>query len=210
MSDERHAAGEDHEPSEDQLRLGRRLRELRKLRRMSMRDLAAAAGISVSYVSQIEKGAANASVPMLRRLAEVFGVEWLDFYSDRGSKGRVLKKAERPTFSPGGGQVHHAITLPPLLDVEVGVVEYEPGAVMGDSDYTHGDVQEIFVVLKGRFRFTLDGDAFEMSEGDSVEFRSSVPHMLVSIGDETGEALWVTSPPAGRIASGEPFGDAPD
>jgi transcriptional regulator with XRE-family HTH domain len=193
--------GSQNEPEEgggDREALGRRLRVLRKARKWSMRDLAERAGASLSYISQIEAGTANVSVAMLRKLAGVFGIEWIEFYQEMPSSHGVLKKADRPAFDPGGGQRHYAITRRPLVDVEVGVVEYEPGAFIGGDDYTHDDCHEIFVVLKGRFAFRLDGEEFELSEGDSVDFRSSVPHMVRSLGPEVGEGLWIAAPPTGR------------
>jgi mannose-6-phosphate isomerase-like protein (cupin superfamily) len=166
-----------------------------------MRELASRAGVSVSYISQIEAGTANVSVVMLRKLAGVFGIEWIEFYQDMPASRGVLKKADRPSFDPGGGQRHYAITRRPLLDVEVGVVEYEPGAFIGGDDYTHDDSHEIFLVLKGRFTFRLDGEEFDLQEGDSVDFRSSIPHMVRSVGPEVGEGLWITAPPTGRSAA---------
>ncbi len=165
-----------------------------------MRELALRAGVSLSYVSQIEKGTANVSVRLLRQLAEVFSIEWVDLYQPTSPASAVLRRADRPTFSPGGGQVHHAVTRAPLTDLEVGVVDYAPGATVGDETYTHGDVHEIFIVLKGRFRFHLGGEDFEMAPGDSVDFRSSMPHMLTSLGPDAGEGLWIASPPTGRPA----------
>ncbi len=183
----------------DRRRLGGRLREFRKSRKWTMRDLAQRAGVSVSYISQIESGSANVSVVMLRRLAEVFGIEWVEFYNDPPTARGALKKAARPRFDPGGGQRHYAITLPPLLDVEVGVVEYEPGAHIGGDDYTHDDDNhEIFFVIRGNFLFRLDGEEFLLEEGDSMDFRSSMPHMVKSLGPEVGEAMWITTPPTGR------------
>lgn len=167
-----------------------------------MRELATRAGVSVSYISQIEAGTANVSVVMLRKLAGVFGIEWIEFYQEMPSSRGVLRKADRPSFDPGGGQRHYAITRRPLLDVEVGVVEYEPGAFIGGEEYTHDDSHEIFLVLKGRFAFHLDGQDHELGEGDSVDFRSSMPHGVRSLGPEVGEGLWITAPPTGRPPSG--------
>lgn len=193
------ASNTDEDAEKDRQLLGKRLRSFRKSRQWTMRELASRAEVSVSYISQIEAGSANVSVTMLRRLADVFGIEWVHFYDDRPATPGVLRKADRPRFDPGGGQRHYAITLPPLLDVEVGVVEYEPGAFSGGEDYTHDDDNhEIFIVLRGRFLFQLSGEEFEMAEGDSVDFRSSMPHLAKSLGPEVGEAMWITAPPTGR------------
>lgn len=50
--------------------LGRRVREFRELRRLSQESLAAAAGLTQKYVSQIETGTVNPSIQVLRVLAE--------------------------------------------------------------------------------------------------------------------------------------------
>jgi hypothetical protein len=39
-----------------------------------------------------------------------------------------------------------------------------------------------------------------MEPGDSIDFRSSTPHMLTSVGPELGEGLWIATPPTGRRA----------
>lgn len=176
--------------------LGRRLRELRQRRRLSLRALATEAGVSASYVSLIENGQANVSVQLLRRLANVFGIEWLDLFQNPPQEGRVLRREDRPRLSPGGGQVHHSITRPPLLDLEVGAVEYSQGSSSGEFPYAHGDVHEVFIVLKGRFHFELQDEVFEMRHGDSIDFRSSVPHKVTAL-DDVNEGLWISTPPAG-------------
>ena len=189
----------------DQQVFGARLRMFRKSRRMSMRDLAVAAGVSPSYIHQIENGTANAGFNVLRRLADVLSLQIIDLFERPRTSGRVLRRAERASLSHGGDVLTTAITPPPLLDVEVTSTEYPPGAVVGGDDYTHGDVREIFIVVRGLFRFRLDGSDYELREGDSLDFRSSVPHTITNIGPERAEAIWVSSPPASlnRPSAGE-------
>lgn len=182
---------------------GLRVREFRKSRRMSMRQLAAAAGVSASYIHQIESGTANAGINIMRRIADVLSIQLIDLFQRPESSGRILRKEERPSFVESDLVRHFAITPPPLLDVEVIATEYEPGAVVGADDYTHGDVREIFIVTRGLFRFRLEGTDFVMRQGDSIDFRSAVPHMITNIGDERGEAIWVSSPPASLVPARE-------
>lgn len=184
------------EPTDQEV-FGARLRMFRKSRRLSMRDLAAAAGVSASYIHQIEAGTANAGFNVLRRLADVLSIQMIDLFERPATSGRVLRRSERPSLAVNDNVRTTAITPPPLLDVEVSSTEYPPGASVGGDDYTHGDVREIFIVVKGVFRFRLGDSDFVMHEGDSLDFRSSVPHTITNIGDELAEAIWVSSPPAG-------------
>lgn len=175
--------------------VGSRLNAFRTMRRLSLRDLASLSGVSAGFISQIENGNANASIETLRSLAQGLGVSWLDLFQTTPVTGKVLHKSERPHIRAGEGISHYAITQPPLQDVEVTVSEYEPGVTSGSDDYTHGDLHEILVILKGRFVFRLQGQDHEMSDGDSIDYRTSMTHSLTNIGTTKGEAIWVVTPP---------------
>ncbi|MCW3053471.1 MAG: hypothetical protein JWN14_2641 [Chthonomonadales bacterium] len=56
------------------LRLGQRIRELRRARNLSQEQLAEAAELVQHYISQIEQGERNVSVVTLRLLAQALGV----------------------------------------------------------------------------------------------------------------------------------------
>jgi DNA-binding XRE family transcriptional regulator len=53
----------------DEAEVGHRLRRVRLARRRTLRDVASHAGISEGFLSQIERGRANASIATLRRIA---------------------------------------------------------------------------------------------------------------------------------------------
>ena len=57
------------------LEVGERLRAIRLLRRLTLREVAEAAGVSESFVSQLERGRSSASVATLQRLAAAVGIE---------------------------------------------------------------------------------------------------------------------------------------
>ncbi|TDE89570.1 XRE family transcriptional regulator [Occultella glacieicola] len=192
--------GEQRTPTERE-NLGRRVRTFRKSRGMSIRDLAAATGRSPSYIHQIESGSANAAFAVLRSLADALSIKLIDLFEEPGASGKVLRRRERPSILHGDGVRTFAITPPPLLDVEVTSTEYPPGGIVGGPDYTHGDVREIFIVVRGTFLFTLGESSFELAVGDSLDFRSSVPHQITNVGSEVAEAIWVSSPPASLPAA---------
>lgn len=51
-------------------------------------------------------------------------------------------------------------------------------------------------MLRGRMQLHLGTEVFLLEEGDSIDYRSSVPHRVVNVGDEPAEALWIISPPS--------------
>src|SRR5947208_11394138 len=76
--------------------LGERLRAIRLLRRRTLREVAEAAGVSESFLSQLERGRSNASVASLQRLAAALGIEVSDLFAAEGlPRPRVLRRDAR-------------------------------------------------------------------------------------------------------------------
>ncbi|NUW46581.1 helix-turn-helix domain-containing protein [Nonomuraea rhodomycinica] len=181
-------------------RLGARVRAYRTMRRMTVRGLAAEAGASASFISQLERGQAGASVGMLRRIALALGVTVADLFSEDDEVGhRVVPRSGRPELPAGPGARKYLISQRPLRNLEMYAGEFDPGASTGAEPYTHGDAQEILLVIRGEVTLWLGppGEAARhvLGPGDSVEYRTSLPHRVANEGERTAEVLWVVSPP---------------
>ncbi|WP_327590878.1 cupin domain-containing protein [Nonomuraea sp. NBC_00507] len=181
-------------------RLGARIRAYRAMRRMTVRALAAQAKASASFISQLERGQTSASIGMLRRIASALGITVADLFSEEDEVGhRVVRRAERPELMTAPGTRKFLISQRPLQNLEMYAGEFEPGSSTGADPYTHGDSQEVLLVLRGRITLWLgpaDAAAPHVLEpGDSIEYRTSIPHRIVNEGDEAAEILWVVSPP---------------
>lgn len=188
-----------HESADDleyASQLGKRVSQYRAVRGMSLRALAAQSGLSSSFLSQLENGRVNASVGSLRKIADALGISAAQLFQDEAVHTTgVLRAADRPTLPLEGG-MKYVISLLPLKNVEVYAGEFAPGATTGESGYVHGDSQEFFIVTGGTIVFELAGKQYEMSKGDSIEFRSSVPHRAENPFTAPAEVIWITSPPS--------------
>ena len=74
--------------------------------------------------------------------------------------------------------------------------EFAPGGSTGDEPYTHGDSEELLLVVSGRVHVQLGTEVYDLRTGDSVHYRSSTPHRVSNPGDESAEVLFVISPPS--------------
>lgn len=179
--------------------VGERLREIRRLRRATLKTVADRAGLSESFLSQVERGRANASVGSLKRIAAALGVNVADLFEPNGSAGRrprVLRREARPNLAFGTLGRKFMLTPRPLEHLQVIVGELDAGGSTGDEPYTHGDSEELLVVLEGVLSLQLGSEMYELSSGDSIDYRSSTPHRLVNIGGDPAEVMWIISPPS--------------
>ncbi|NYE56432.1 helix-turn-helix domain-containing protein [Carboxydothermus ferrireducens] len=119
------------EQLEVSLTLGERIRLIREEKKLTISELAVRVGISVSYLSEIERDTVNPSVATLRRIAEELGVSVADLMGKEHSLGYKLKKlredmgltqaelASQAGVSPGLiGQIEQGKVQPSLKTIE--------------------------------------------------------------------------------------------
>jgi transcriptional regulator with XRE-family HTH domain len=181
----------------DDVDVGERLRSIRTARRRTLREVAERAGLSESFLSQVERGRTSASIASLQRIAEALGLSVADLFQPVGPRQpRVLRRDDRPTLAFGVLGRKMLLTPRPLHELEVFVGELDQGGSTGEEQYAHGDSEELFVVLHGVVRLELGEEEFELERGDSIDYRSSTPHRIFNAGDEPAEVMWIISPPS--------------
>src|SRR5205823_4170934 len=149
--------------------IGERLRAIRNLRRYTLKQVAQRAGLSESFLSQIERAQASASVASLQRIAAALNVTIADLFEPESQrKPRVLRGGERPVLSFGNLARKYLLTPRPLDHLEVFICEFEPDGSSGDELYVHGDSEELLLVLAGHIHLQLGPQIHEMSVGDSI------------------------------------------
>jgi len=143
--------------------VGERLRVIRSRRRQTLREVAERAGLSESFLSQVERGRASASVASLRRIADALGIAVSDLFQPaEASRPRVLRRDDRPSLAFGVLGRKLLLTPNPLHHLEVFVGELDPEGSTGAEQYAHGDSEELFVVIRGTVQLELGDEQFEL------------------------------------------------
>jgi transcriptional regulator with XRE-family HTH domain len=177
--------------------VGERLRAIRQRRRQTLREVAERAGLSESFLSQLERGRTSVSISSLQRIAAALGVDVSDVFAvDSASRPRVVHRRQRELISFGTQARKALLTPKPFNSVEVVAAEFEPGGTTGDEPYAHGDSEEVFYVVSGTVELQLDGETHELGPGDSAQYRSSTLHRVRNCGSARAEVLFVISPPS--------------
>src|SRR5437899_10490772 len=83
--------------------IGIRLRQLRVKRRLSLAQVAKAVGISLGFLSALERSHMSASVATLRKLARFYKTNILDFFDPAESDSRVVPPEKRKVLEAGPG-----------------------------------------------------------------------------------------------------------
>jgi len=182
---------------EETFELGTRLRALREQRGLSLRSVAEEAGVSESFLSQVERGIASPSIASLQRVAAALGTPLAPLFEGPRTSGRVVRASERRRMMHPKRQWEDSLVTPPgssKLQVILSVVE--PGGGSGDEPYAHDSDEECVLVLSGRLHIWVGDEFYDLGEGDSLLFESRIPHRNRNPGPTKAEVLWVTTPPS--------------
>ena len=172
--------------------IGMRLRQLRLRRGLSLAHVAKAAGISVGFLSAIERSQMSASISTLRRLARFYKTNILDFFDPAESNSRLVRPAARKVLEAGPGVRMELLAWGNTV-MEPHLFRIAPQSGSGES-YTH-EGEEFLHVLRGELQLALDNEEFRLKSGDSFYCESATPHRWKNPGRSETWVLWVNTPP---------------
>lgn len=180
--------------------VGRRIRELRERRGLSLRALAEQSGLSVNAVSLIERGVSSPTVSTLHRLAAALGVRIVDLFGPEEEAKVVLVRAnQRGKTQTPGVLVESLATGLAGQRIEPFLVTLEPGAGSGSEPITHSGQEMVFGV-GGRVDYTVGDQVYTLNEGDTLLFEASLPHSWCNPTWERARILLVLEAVEGRGA----------
>jgi DNA-binding transcriptional MerR regulator/uncharacterized cupin superfamily protein len=172
--------------------LGRQLRKLRLQRGESLSTVADAVGVSIGFLSNLERSQSGASIGIMRKLAQYYGLNILDFFDPLDATGPLVRPKDRKILEGGPG-VQMELLASGKITMEPHLFRVEPGAGSGES-YAH-EGEEFLYIVSGRLSITVEGKQFDLHPGDSFYFRSQTPHHWSNPGKATAVILWVNTPP---------------
>ncbi len=172
--------------------IGGHLRRLRSKRRLSLAQVADAVGISVGFLSALERSQMSGSVGTLRKLARFYKTNILDFFDATETGSRQVRPAERKVLEVGAGVRMELLAWGETV-MEPHLFRIAPEAGSGDP-YTH-EGEEFIYVLRGELEITVDGEQYRLRSGDSFYFESATPHRWKNPGRKETLLLWVNTPP---------------
>ena len=180
------------EKSEKTAAIGTHLRQLRSRRHLSLAQVADAVGISVGFLSALERSHMTASVGTLLKLARFYKANILDFFDAGGKDGRHVRPGDRKVLEAGAGVRMELLAWGNTV-MEPHLFRIAPDAGSGES-YTHQGEEFIFV-LRGDLEIRVGEELYRLKAGDSFYFESTTPHRWKNPGRKETWLLWVNTPP---------------
>lgn len=185
------------EPAPLEVDLGARIRALRLARGETLRQLAAQAGVTESFLSQVERGVASPSIASVQRIARALGTSIAELFATDDRAGIVVRAADRRrVVYQGLGAIDEFLTRATDGRLQVIMSTIQPGGGTGDEAYTHDSDEEVVVVLEGVLDLWVGPEHYRLETGDAVTHSSRVPHRNTNPGPEVARVLFCITPPS--------------
>ena len=173
--------------------LGRRIREFRADRGLSLAAVARDVGVTRSFLSSVERGIAYPSILVLRKIAAALEIPVFLLFTGRETNGVVVRRNERKIIRLPSSPYSYELISPDVQHMmEMIITRVKPGA---DPAPLAHEGEECALVLRGRIVLTIGGVDYELDQGDSIYYNAGLPHKFRAVGDHEAEIVSAITPP---------------
>jgi transcriptional regulator with XRE-family HTH domain len=194
------------------MQLGKKIRDLRCRRGLTVQQLAAASSLSKGFISQVENDRTSPSLATLKDLARALetSVAYLVLEDDQAPY--VVRENQRPKLPLNGGHSRmELLSAPPRRNLELLHAEIQPGGTAGtEPEYPHGE--ECVLCLEGQVTVACAGHQLVLGSGDSCHYDGRAPHTIENTGTTIARVLIAVTAAAAEAdlkprASAKPNGE---
>jgi transcriptional regulator with XRE-family HTH domain len=185
--------------------IGRRIRTVRRERGLTLRQVAATAGLSATHISEIERGHTTPTVGALLRVAVALGKEPHYFLeTERLPEVSLVRATEEKRLNelkaPRGTSesLTHGVPGNRILAARTTLAPHST-----DSDVFSFPGEEGGYLVSGEIEIHVGDEAYHLKQGDGFHLRSDLPHTVFNRGDQPAVIVWVTThtPSGGSLMS---------
>lgn len=175
--------------------IGEGIRRERLRRNLTLAQLATQVNLTVSALSQIERGASDPSISSLRRIAQAFDVPMFQFMIGTAQREIVVRRDRRTKLNfPDRTLEYELVSADTSGEFEVLSLYIAPGGSTGPAPTGHAS-EECAVVLTGEVVAEVAGQTYALNAGDSIKIHRELLHRFLNESSGDAELLIIISPP---------------
>jgi transcriptional regulator with XRE-family HTH domain len=178
------------------MQLGKKIRDLRLRRGLTVQQLAEGSSLSKGFISQVENNRTSPSLATLAVLARALETSVAYLVVEEDQVPHVVRASERPRIHVGGNTSRvELLSAQPKRNLELVLAELPPGLSAGQKRHFHHG-EEIVMCLEGRLRLRCGEHVIELEEGDACHYDGRVPHAVENAGPAVARVLIAMTPAA--------------
>lgn len=178
--------------------VGKKLKSIRLKNDMTIQELSERSSVSSNMISRIERGLTIPSVEILMKLSLVFDKSINYFVEEVKNTHEVVftsPGSRDKTVYDDRDNMHTESFTSGLRDpqfMSFYCTVPKGGSSGEDRMYHPGD--ELIYIIAGELQVTIAGESYHLKPGDSLSFKSHLPHRWDNVGESDAQVIWTLSP----------------
>jgi len=189
----------------DEAIIGKKIKSVRRMKGLTLQDVADETGLTKGYLSKIETSGKAAPVPTLAKIAKVLGVPLAELFGgvEKAERISLVRADDRQQLARGAREFGYVYEL---LCVGIDNEYMEPYILTIPANTTCVPTdhpgEEFLFVLEGVMKFRLGEGEYRLEKGDSLYFDASIPHFGEAAGDVDVKCVMVVHSERGSVSGG--------
>lgn len=176
-------------------KIGGILKQIRKKKNLTLKELSVKCGFSVAYLSKLERNVSSPTLETLELLCQVLDISILEFISDAFQGKLHVKKDDREVIYNKEKKVEYELLTHGIKNMKAICVTIEPNTDYKKMSWGH-ITDELGIVLAGKGEIEVFTDEslkekYVLEEGDSFYIKANTHHIFRCIGDEKFVCYWI-------------------
>ncbi|MDR1453979.1 MAG: XRE family transcriptional regulator [Candidatus Margulisbacteria bacterium] len=178
------------------MELGRKIRETREQKGLTLRKLAKDIGVSPSFISQVEQGKASPSVDSLTQIAKNLGVSSSYLLGEDDLGIGLLTSATSSIKNRFALEKLNSVQVKRLLpdninnNIEPALLVLEPGA--GSEEITgQNSGEEFLLLLDGQLDIKVNENIYTIPNGQTFYFPANSVYSFKNNTGAAAKVLWI-------------------
>jgi transcriptional regulator with XRE-family HTH domain len=198
---------------------GKKIRLQRRLKSLTLKELSQKTGLSISFLSEVERGISQPSIASLRKIAQTLGISLLGLSENGGRKGtdnpvegipspparytgpfikeaKAVRAGRRKRISFPGMKGYFELLTPDFNRlIEALSIKMEAGFESGREQFSDLPGEKFMLILEGTLEFHVGKDVFVLNEMDSLSYPADAPIFYKVLGEKTVKGVLIITPP---------------
>lgn len=164
------------------LLIGKKLKEIRNSRNLSLDDVSKLTNVSKAMLGQIERGQSNPTVSTLWKIATGLKVSFSVFIEENAEELVVVNQEEISPIieSDEKMKLYPIFPFDANRGFEIFTIELEGGCNHVSTPHSDG-VEEYIIVTEGQMVINITGNEYILDKGKSIKFMANKPHEYKNI-----------------------------
>lgn len=172
----------------------KKIKDLRIKQNITLAKLSEKTDLSISFLSRVENGSTNLAITSLKKIADAYGISMNYFFDEENDYSYVKRKEDQKKIKIEG--IDEELIR---LNGEFNGREIDPFHIRvlpfttSKIGFTHQG-EEFYYVLEGEITFIIDGESYQVQQGESIHYPSYLPHNFENRTDKPVSMINIVTP----------------